>query len=77
MGNCLITVHVTGAHHNGKSFDIDQAAARFVDHLRTMGHNVTAAHIVSGVEHDLLNTAARYPVSAIGWPNAVASDLTG
>ena len=26
MGNCLISIHVTGAHHNGKCYDIDQMA---------------------------------------------------
>lgn len=66
MGNCLITVHVTGAHHNGKRTDIDQMAADFVDHLKAKGHAVTAAAIVSGGEHDLLNTTSRFPIAGEG-----------
>jgi hypothetical protein len=61
MGNCVIEIHVTGAHHNGVDYDIDQMAAKFVEQLRAK-HNVTAAYIVSGGEHNLLDTAARFPV---------------
>lgn len=66
MGNCLISVHVTGAHHNGEPYDIDQHAAQFVDRLKAAGHNVTAATIVSGGEHDLLNTVSRFPLKNAG-----------
>ena len=62
MGNCTVTVHVTGAHHNAKATDIDQVAARFVDELKSAGHNVTDAQITSGGTHDLLSTAVRLPV---------------
>jgi|GEM_PF-4652859 len=62
MGNCIVSVHVTGAHHNGKSYDIDQHSAQFVDGLMAAGHNVTAASIVSGGEYDLLNTVSRFPL---------------
>jgi hypothetical protein len=65
MGNCLVSVHVTGAHHNGKAYDIDQRAAEFVDQLKADGHTVTAATIVSGGEHDLLNTASRFPIKRV------------
>lgn len=61
MGNCLITVHVTGAHHNGADSDIDQMAAAFVDALKAK-HNVTAAHLVSGGEYNLMDKAARFPI---------------
>ena len=66
MGNCIVSVHVTGAHHNGKDYDIDQMAAVFVDALKAKGHNVTAATVVSGGEYDLLNTAARFPLVGDG-----------
>ena len=61
MGNVLISVHATGIHHNGVANDLDQLAADFVELLKSKGHNVTAATIVSGGEQDLLNTSARYP----------------
>lgn len=63
MGNCLVSVHVTGGHHNGRQDDIDQLAADFVEALQDAGHNVTAAAIVNGGEQSLLNIAARYPVT--------------
>jgi len=62
MGNCLISVHVTGTHHNGRDEDIDQLAAKFVDDLKAKGHNVTGSTLVSGGEHDLMNTTARFPL---------------
>lgn len=65
MGNCLVSVHVTGAHHNGVDYDIDQLAAEFVDKLKAKGHTVSAATIVSGGENDLLNTASRFPLKAV------------
>lgn len=55
MGNCLISVHVTGSHHNGLERDIDQLAGKFVDDLKK-SHNVTHASVVSGGENDLLNS---------------------
>lgn len=61
MGNCLISIHVTGSHHNGVAEDIDQIAGQFVDELRRK-HNVTAASIVSGGEHDLLSAGQRFSV---------------
>lgn len=54
MGNALISIHATGAHHNGRSDDIEQMAAAFVQDLKDAGHNVTAATIVTGGENDLL-----------------------
>jgi len=63
MGNCLISIHVTGTHHNGKKTDIDQLAAEFVDSLKAQGHYVTSATVVSGGEYDLLDVAHRFPVS--------------
>lgn len=61
MGNCLISVHVTGAHHNGLETDVDQMTAKFVDELAKK-HNVTGAKLVSGGENDVLNTASRFPL---------------
>lgn len=60
MGNCLVSVHVTGCHHNGIPNDIDQLAADFVLSLKAKGHNVTAATLVSGGEYDLMSTTARF-----------------
>lgn len=62
MGNCIVSVHVTGGHHNRLPSDIDQLAHAFVAELKVMGHNVTAATIVTGGENDLLNTASRLPL---------------
>lgn len=64
MGNCLISVHATGSHHNGIPNDIDQLAAEFVDKLKAVGANVTAATVVSGGENDLLSTASRFPLKS-------------
>lgn len=58
MGNCLISIHVTGSHHNGQVRDIDQMAGKFVDDLKR-SHSVTHASIVSGGEYDLANEKAR------------------
>lgn len=66
MGNCVVTVHVTGCHHNGLPNDIDQRGAEFVDRLKADGHVVTAASIVSGGEQDLVNPAVRYPLMVDG-----------
>lgn len=63
MGNCVIIVHVTGAHHNGSEFDIDQMSAKFVDGLAAC-HNVTGAKLVSGGENDLLEKDRRFPLKA-------------
>src|SRR5262249_15830177 len=65
MGSCIISVHVTGSHHNSVEHDIDQMAAEFVDELRRK-HNVTAAFILAGNEHNLLNTGARFPIKVQG-----------
>lgn len=62
MGNCIVSVHVTGTHHNGQGYDIDQLAAKFADELKANGHTITAAAILSGGEYDLLNTASRFPL---------------
>lgn len=64
MGNCLISVHATGAHHNGSPHDIDRLAAEFVDKLKSAGSNVTAATITAGGEHDLTNVEARFPLKS-------------
>jgi hypothetical protein len=66
MGNCIVSVHVTGSHHNGIESDIDQMAAKFADDLKAIGHTVSAATIVSGGEHDLMNTASRFPLKGAG-----------
>ena len=64
MGNCIISIHVTGAHHNGVDYDIDQLAAAFVDSLKARGHSVTAATMVTGGEYNLLDEKARFPLIA-------------
>lgn len=62
MGQCIVTVHVTGFHHNGRADDIDQMAADFVEKLQAAGHTVTAAYAASGGEQDLLDKSSRFPV---------------
>lgn len=62
MGNCLISVHATGAHHNGQPYDIDQLAAEFVDTLKAKGATVTAATLVAGGESDMTNKETRFPL---------------
>jgi len=64
MGHCIVSIHVTGAHHNGRSNDIDQMAADFAIALARMGHSVTAATVVSGSEQDL--RSQRYPLVGEG-----------
>lgn len=64
MGNCLVSVHATGAHHNGQPYDIDQLAAEFVDKLKAAGATVTAATFNAGGENDLMNTASRFPLKS-------------
>jgi hypothetical protein len=75
MGNRIVSVHVTGSHHNGQGSDIDQMAADFVDALKTKGHNVTAASIVAGGEGDLLNPAARFPRGAGDMVASIRADI--
>lgn len=65
MGNCLISIHVTGCHHNGLPSDIDQLSADFTESLKAQGHNVTSATLVSGGEYDLTNAAARFPIKEV------------
>jgi len=65
MGNCLVSVHVTGSHHNGLETDIDQMAADFVASLKRKGHMVTAATLVSGGEQDLV-LGSRLPLKTAG-----------
>jgi hypothetical protein len=62
MGNCLISVHATGAHHNGLKSDLDQMAADFVQKLKAAGHNVTGATILTGGEYDLQSAGQRFPI---------------
>lgn len=66
MGNCVVTVRVTGSHHNGVANDIDQLAAEFVDKLKVANNNVTAAQLFVGGDYDLLNTTARFPIKEQG-----------
>lgn len=65
MGNCVVMIHVTGAHHNNADYDIDQMAATFADALAAKGHTVTAAALMVGGEYDLLNKATRFPLKPI------------
>jgi hypothetical protein len=62
MGTCLVSVQVTGSHHNGQPSDIDQLAAQFVDTLKGKGYTVSHAILNSGGGYDLLNTASRFPI---------------
>lgn len=62
MGNCLISIEVTGAHHNGRSDDIDQCAADFVQYLKMKGHNVTHASLTNGSTQPLDDITRRMPL---------------
>lgn len=49
MGDCTITIHAIGAHHNKKNpTDINKMAVKFVDELRAAGHNVVSATLCQG-----------------------------
>ncbi len=61
MGQCVITIHVTGGHHNKSASDIDQMAAEFVKDLSKI-HNVTAAYMINGAEQDLKSTKILFPL---------------
>lgn len=63
MGNCLISIHVTGCHHNGLAHDIDQMAAKFADDL-AKHHTVSAATLVSGGENNLTVKENRFPLKS-------------
>jgi hypothetical protein len=55
MGNCTITIHLTGSHHNKKHpKDANRMAQKFVDDLVTAGHNVEHASFTHGGRDDLL-----------------------
>jgi hypothetical protein len=60
MGQCVITIHVTGSHHNKATRDIDQMAAEFVQDLKKF-HTVTAAYMANGAEQDLQTTPVLFP----------------
>jgi hypothetical protein len=64
MGNCLVSIRVTGCHHNGIATDIDQMAADFVAKLKGANHNVTGAVLLSGGEQDLLDPSRRFPIKS-------------
>jgi hypothetical protein len=66
VGACLISIVVTGENHNGRRTDIDQMAADFIEHLKAKGHGVITAHLVSGVEFDLLKPESRYGLAGEG-----------
>jgi len=61
MGQCLISIHVTGSHHNNSASDIDQMAAEFVAELGKL-HTVTAAYMTNSVEQDLKATTILFPI---------------
>jgi hypothetical protein len=65
MGNCLVSVHVTGSHHNGSPSDIDQMAADFVHALVGKGYSVSAASIVTGADYNLLDASQRFPLVGV------------
>lgn len=59
MGNCTITVHLTGSHHNKKNpKDANRMAATFVDELKAAGHNVEHASFTHGGREDLLDSSS-------------------
>jgi hypothetical protein len=62
MGRCVITIHVTGSHHNKASRDIDQMAAEFVQELSKF-HTVTEAYMGSNAQ-ELKSTEVLFPKEA-------------
>jgi len=57
MGNCTITIHLTGSHHNRRYLaDANRMAAKFVDDLKAQGHNVEHASFTHGGREDLLDS---------------------
>ena len=61
MGNCILTIEVIGAHHNGLASDIDQLAHQFVLALNKAGHSVMHASMKSSVSANLVATAPMKP----------------
>jgi hypothetical protein len=56
MGNCTITIHLIGSHHNENNpNDANRMAAAFADELKRAGHNVEHASITHGGREDLLD----------------------
>lgn len=53
MGNCTITIHVTGSHHNNRDDDIDAMVRTFVAELKASGHSVTHAVLTNGASEEL------------------------
>jgi len=62
MGNCMISIEVTGSHHNGEPYDIDQLAKEFVLTLKSKGHTVSHAALNVGGGYDL--TDKGFPLKA-------------
>ena len=55
MGDCTITIHATGSHHNkGNPKDINRMAVKFVDELVSAGHHVKGASLTNGAHESLL-----------------------
>lgn len=60
MGNWVIHIQGTGAHHNGKpEVDADLAAARLVEELLALGHSVSVATFTAGGTQDLRDVVQR------------------
>lgn len=58
MGNCTITIHVTGGHHSLRPDDIDAMAKDFVAALKAAGHSVTHAAVTNGSTEELHHAPA-------------------
>lgn len=57
MGNCTITIHLTGSHHNDDYHkDANRMSVRFVEELMAAGHHVEGASFTSGGREDLLSS---------------------
>jgi hypothetical protein len=55
MGNWVIHIEGTGAHHNGNSsVDADFVARRAVEHLRLQGQTIEVATFTAGSRDDIL-----------------------
>lgn len=67
MGNCSMTIHAVGSHHNtGLDHDINKMFARFVDELKAKGHSVTHAVLHHGGAEDMLDEKAPTRAGAYG-----------
>jgi outer membrane immunogenic protein len=71
MGNCTITIHATGSHHNhGNPNDINRMAMKFADDLKAAGHSVEHASITHGGREEFTPGANNSSATRAGYFDA-------